>query len=168
MGKVTADHFKKALLAERDALTERHHAMLKAHYQADDHTLTVTELARAARYETNSAANLHYGKLGKLLGPHLPIKPKEKAKGPGDMRPIALLPLFYRVWAATRRGIVRNWETGAGHHECDVLGRAAGSAQEDGGWPATEGLTGGRIEATALTALGLEALYRYARVTGGR
>ncbi|VGO20975.1 hypothetical protein [Pontiella sulfatireligans] len=81
MKELTPDLFKKALLAERGAISDRHRAMLKAHYQADEHTLTATELAAAARYDNYSAANLHYGKLGKLLGAHLPFEPNKKEGG---------------------------------------------------------------------------------------
>ncbi len=78
MKELTPDLFKNALLAERGSITDRYRAMLKAHYQADEHTLTATELASAAGYDNYSAANLHYGMLGKLLGAHLPIEPEKR------------------------------------------------------------------------------------------
>lgn len=81
MNNVTADHFKKALLAEYDAITDSNREMLKAHYQADEYTLTATELATAAGYDNYSLANLQYGTLGKLLGAHLPIEPEQKEDG---------------------------------------------------------------------------------------
>ena len=81
MDKLTADHFKQALLAQRDAITDGYRAMLKAHYQADEHTLTATELANSAGYGNYSAANLHYGTLGRLLGSHLPMEPQRREDG---------------------------------------------------------------------------------------
>ena len=41
--------------------------MLKAHANAPDQTLTLGELAKAANYESYSAAILHYGTLAKKI-----------------------------------------------------------------------------------------------------
>lgn len=42
--------------------------MLQAHYHAPDRTLTATQMAKALGYPKYSAANLHYGKLARLVG----------------------------------------------------------------------------------------------------
>jgi hypothetical protein len=46
-------------------------AMLKAHYHAPDRAMTATQLAHAAGWSDYSSANVHYGKLGKLLNGEL-------------------------------------------------------------------------------------------------
>lgn len=80
-----------------DNLTDRHLAMLKAHYNAPDQTLTASELAKAAGYSTHSAANLQYGKVGKLVHQFVLTDLHERADGtpvyssalatPGDTAP---------------------------------------------------------------------------------
>lgn len=55
--------------------------MLKAHYHAPDQTLTPTRLAESAGYNDYSSANLHYGKVGKLLNDVLPIVLLEQSDG---------------------------------------------------------------------------------------
>jgi hypothetical protein len=52
-------------------LTERHRAMLLAHFQAPGCTTTVTELAKAAGYKYYGAVNLQYGRIGRMLAEHL-------------------------------------------------------------------------------------------------
>ena len=54
-------------------LSAGHAAMLKAHYEAPEQTITATELAAAANYRNYSAANLQYGIVGKALFDELPI-----------------------------------------------------------------------------------------------
>lgn len=55
------------------SLSDGHMAMLKAHYEAIERTVTATELAAAAHYRNYSAANLQYGIVGKALFDELPI-----------------------------------------------------------------------------------------------
>ncbi len=43
-------------------------AMLKAHFNVHNRSITYTELATAAGYDGYKTANLHYGLLGKKLG----------------------------------------------------------------------------------------------------
>lgn len=56
-------------------LEEHELAMLMAHVRAPDHTLTATELAKAAGYDNFGSANIHYGKLGRKLAELLDIVP---------------------------------------------------------------------------------------------
>lgn len=49
--------------------------MLQAQYHAPDRTLTATQMAKALGYTTYAAANLHYGKLGRLVGEQIGWKP---------------------------------------------------------------------------------------------
>jgi predicted HNH restriction endonuclease len=49
--------------------------MLQAHYHAPNHTLTATQMSKALGYSKYTAANLHYGKLGKLVGERLRWQP---------------------------------------------------------------------------------------------
>ena len=53
---------------QRIALSAHHMRMLQAHYHAPDRTLTATQMAKALGYPKYSAANLHYGKLARLVG----------------------------------------------------------------------------------------------------
>jgi hypothetical protein len=50
--------------------------MLEANFKAKDHTLTPDELALAAGFRHMSAVNLHYGRLGTLVGGELRYEPK--------------------------------------------------------------------------------------------
>lgn len=60
-------------------LTDGQLAMLRAHYLAPNHSITATELAKAAGYSSYSAANLHYGNLGNALYEEYPLDlPKRK------------------------------------------------------------------------------------------
>ena len=54
--------------------------------------------------------------------------PKEGATNTGELRPIVILPFVYRIWAASRRVLVKAWEVGEGAHSSDVLGRGAEEA----------------------------------------
>lgn len=58
---LTAQDYANAL-AELE-LTDSQRSMLRAHYQADQHTISVTEMAHAMGWATFHGANLHYGKL---------------------------------------------------------------------------------------------------------
>lgn len=49
--------------------------MLRAHANAADRTLTATELAQAAGYESYEAANAHYGRLGRQVAEFLDVVP---------------------------------------------------------------------------------------------
>ena len=42
--------------------------MLQANYHAPGRTITATQMAKTMGYSRFSAANLHYGKLGRLIG----------------------------------------------------------------------------------------------------
>ena len=53
------------------------------------------------------------------------LLPKGEAVEPGGMRPIALLPLVYRIWAAARQPWVRRWAHGPGDDGAEVVGQGA-------------------------------------------
>lgn len=59
-------------------MTDGQSKMLIAHLAATDHILTATQLAEAASYKDYSAANIHYGGLGKLLSEELNWLPQER------------------------------------------------------------------------------------------
>ena len=75
------EEYKKALLACRNQISEAQLKMLTAHYKADHHAITATQLAKAARYPSFASANLHYGLLGKEIGRHLSIEPGRRSNG---------------------------------------------------------------------------------------
>ena len=76
-GEEYVDAFRKIL----HNLADNYVAMLKAHYHAPDKTLTATQLAEAAGYNDYSSANLHYGKVGKLLNDVMPIELYRRSDG---------------------------------------------------------------------------------------
>lgn len=67
------DEYVEAFRKILNDLAEKYIEMLKAHYHAPDQTMTATQLANAVDYADYSSANLHYGKVGKLLNEVLPI-----------------------------------------------------------------------------------------------
>ena len=62
----------EALKKIMPSLSDGHLAMLKAHCRAPNRCLTATQLADAAGYANDSAANLQHGFVGKLLWEELP------------------------------------------------------------------------------------------------
>lgn len=65
----TAAEYADALATLNMSVGQR--KMLIYHYHFHNRTVTYTQLAEAAGYETYGAANLHYGKLGAALGEKL-------------------------------------------------------------------------------------------------
>ncbi len=64
--KYTAKQYSDAF--KRITLSPHHMRMLQAHYHAPDRTVTATQMAKALGYPKYTAANLHYGKLARLVG----------------------------------------------------------------------------------------------------
>ncbi len=64
----TSDDYVNALTAVSSDISENQRKMLEHHYRAHNRTVTFGELASAAGYADYRAANLHYGKLGSLIG----------------------------------------------------------------------------------------------------
>ena len=58
------------------SIGKHHEAMLRAHANAPGHTLTATELARAAGYDSYEVANAHYGRLGRQVAEFLGLAPQ--------------------------------------------------------------------------------------------
>lgn len=69
----TADEYRRAFQAL--SIGRHQAAMLRAHANAADCTLTATELAQAAGYESYEAANAHYGRLGRQVAEFLDVVP---------------------------------------------------------------------------------------------
>ncbi len=57
------------------AVAPHHMRMLQAHYHAPRHTLTATQMSKALGYPKYTASNLHYGRLGRLVGDNLGWRP---------------------------------------------------------------------------------------------
>ena len=76
MGAITPQQFASAL--SQVSLTEKQHAVLRAHYEAPHRALTVTMMAKAARYKNYGGINLQYGGLAKRLGDNLGVKTGQK------------------------------------------------------------------------------------------
>lgn len=71
--KFNSDEYAAAF--RRIAVAPHYMRMLQAHYHAPQRTLTATQMSKALGYPKYSAANLHYGKLGRLVGEELGWKP---------------------------------------------------------------------------------------------
>ena len=69
--------FVQALNAIASKLPESYIELLKAHYRAPKHKITASGLADAAGYRNYNAANLHYGKLARIIMDQLGIVPSE-------------------------------------------------------------------------------------------
>ena len=65
---LSVEEYKSALDLIKDQLSEVHLRMFQAQYEAPNHTVTASELANAVGYKSFSPANLHYGRLGCLIG----------------------------------------------------------------------------------------------------
>ncbi len=69
------EDYKRALLAINSKMPDSYKRMLIAHYHAPSQILTAYQLAEAARYKSFEGANLHYGKLGKLIAEYCDYTP---------------------------------------------------------------------------------------------
>lgn len=67
--KYTVDDYVAAFCSIN--ILPHHLKMLQVHYYAPDHSLTATQMSKAMGYKNFNASNLHYGKLGKLVGEFL-------------------------------------------------------------------------------------------------
>lgn len=77
----SAPDYVAALRANLDGLSAKYRSMLCAHYHAPDRTLNAQALAEAAAYPRPTVANLHYGKVGRLLGEALLFQPRGRQQG---------------------------------------------------------------------------------------
>lgn len=77
----SASAYATALRANLDGLSAKYRSMLCAHYHAPDRTLDAQALAEAAAYPRSTVANLHYGKVGRLLGEALLFQPRGRQQG---------------------------------------------------------------------------------------
>jgi len=57
---LSAEDYKRAFLEVRPEMTDKHLEMLRAHYDAPDHSITMSELARKVGYTSHSSRNAHY------------------------------------------------------------------------------------------------------------
>ena len=79
-----SEEYKMALITLRDRGVFRNSKyldMLRAQYEAENHTITSTRLAESVGYKNYNAANLHYGKLGHELADALGYKPPIRENG---------------------------------------------------------------------------------------
>lgn len=68
---------KEYIEALQSVTIGKHHAaMLRAHANAPDSTMTATELAKAAGYDSYETANSQYGTLARRIAEYLDIQPK--------------------------------------------------------------------------------------------
>ena len=76
----SAQQYVVAFRAVADDLADSYLEMLRVHYHAPHRTVTATQLSRAVRYQNYNSANLHYGKMGGLVGRQLGWRPKMPLK----------------------------------------------------------------------------------------
>lgn len=81
VGSPSEEQYVKAFQCILSDLNDNYIAMLKAHYCADDQTISATELAEAAGYKDYGAANLHYGTIGRYMYEELPVTVPKRADG---------------------------------------------------------------------------------------
>lgn len=77
----TSDEFVDAFNRLDGKIGRHHWLMLKALYGAPDRTLTATEIAMAAGYDSHSTTNYHFGVLGKMLAEDLGYEPSRRDDG---------------------------------------------------------------------------------------
>ncbi len=75
----TVDEYLEALRSLKIGAHDA--AMLRAHANATDRTLTATELAKAAGYCKYGCANLHYGGFGHEVADFLGLQPEKSEDG---------------------------------------------------------------------------------------
>lgn len=85
----TVADYAKALTELK--LTDNQRDMLRIHYAAPGHAITARQLAVAMGYNSWTASNIHYGRLGRLVGEKLGLFPDTKLqaicsfhKAPGE------------------------------------------------------------------------------------
>lgn len=76
----SAQEYIAAFRAVASDLTDSYLEILRVHYRAPGRTVTATQLSRAMGYRNYRGANLHYGKLGGLVGRRLGWRPKMQLK----------------------------------------------------------------------------------------
>lgn len=67
------EDYRRALLAleSQGQITETRRKLLRLHYRFYHHQATMTQIAEAMGWKSFSSANVHYGRLGQLVGEHL-------------------------------------------------------------------------------------------------
>jgi len=73
IAQLTADDYERALLVVEDAMSGEQRRMLQGHAAAPDHTLSMEQIALLGGYASYGAANLQYGKLGKMFADHFSV-----------------------------------------------------------------------------------------------
>jgi 5-methylcytosine-specific restriction enzyme A len=68
----TIDYYNAFKMAD---ISNHYIKMLLAHYFSPEKTLTATQMAKAMGYKNFNAANLHYGRLGRIIGEKLGWNP---------------------------------------------------------------------------------------------
>lgn len=74
--RIPAEDYAKALSELK--LTKNQRDMLRIHYAAPGHTITARQLAVAMGFNSWTATNIHYGRLGRLVGEKLGLAPDNK------------------------------------------------------------------------------------------
>ncbi|MEN9572491.1 MAG: hypothetical protein RL514_346 [Verrucomicrobiota bacterium] len=72
-----ASEYAEALRCLGPKLSDKHREMLLAHFHASDRKVTAGQLAAKVGYASFGAANLHYGKLGVMIGKQLGLSEQD-------------------------------------------------------------------------------------------
>ena len=67
-----------------------------------------------------------------LSGAMVTLLPKKGDHGPMAQRPISLLPMIYRLWAAARAGMLKEWFAASGHES--AWGQGLGKGADTAAW----------------------------------
>src|SRR5947209_14795730 len=73
VAELTCQEYSGGLQALEPDLTPTEHKMLKAHYQAPEHTITARQLAQALGWSGFEPSNTHYGRLARKVGDVLAV-----------------------------------------------------------------------------------------------
>ena len=77
----SVEEYQHALLEIRGRMSESQIRMLEVQYEAPNRTVTAPQLARGVGYTYFSPANLHYGKLGRLISEVTGRTPRTQING---------------------------------------------------------------------------------------
>ncbi|MFK5925777.1 MAG: hypothetical protein QM483_04010 [Desulfuromusa sp.] len=104
----TKEQYKQALKGLRDGghlRNSKYLDLIKAQHSSEKHTITATNLAKAAGYKNYNAANLQYGTMAKIVAGHLGYMPPKRANGD------------HMWWCTLSDGNMASDETMDGHFE---------------------------------------------------
>lgn len=118
----SVSQYKTSLSAVHNLINDKQVALLQAHYNAPNRTITTPQLAQAIGINGFSTVNLQYGRFAHMLCDALNFVPNRRADG------------TYRWWSILGSGIPSNQEHGFQW----VMHEQLAQALEELGWSSNE------------------------------